>query len=47
LILALKMSRYRRDSDRYPIPLQTSPLKGEESREERDDFPPLQGEGVG
>ena len=30
-------------SDRYPIPLLTSPLKGEE----RSDFPPLQGEGQG
>ena len=30
-----------------PIPLLTSPLKGEESREARDDFPPLQGEGKG
>jgi len=28
-----------------PIPLLTSPLKGEESREARDDFPPLQASG--
>jgi len=29
----------------FPIPLLTSPLKGEELNEVCDDYPPLQGEG--
>jgi len=31
----------------FPIPLLTSPLKGEELHEVCDDYPPLQGEGWG
>jgi len=34
-------------ANKSPIPLLTSPLKGEESRVARDDFPPFQGEGQG
>ena len=44
LVVIIQVGKGREEST-DPSPSPTSPLKGEESREARDDFPPLQGEG--